>query len=166
MSDCSKCVQGAGALDPELDRVVIALAAERFPAGYDVVADAPSTYDELIAWVGAGNRMQVWSGAADDTIFGAPAVNFAFRAVHDDLHARHRLPFTLAGEAAVAAIHAELTAARAKDATTACRWQALILSDIVGQSLHHLLHGGFPDRQRLFVDRLSSVLLDASAYRR
>ena len=95
------------ALDPEFDRAILQLTAELLPGGFAVADEAPSTLEDLCAWLDSGALLTVWSGASDYTIYGSPEVNAAFRAWHDFVHYQQRSPFTLAGEAAVAWSQAE-----------------------------------------------------------
>ena len=71
------------ALDIQFNAAVLTICNRILPAGYDVAAVAPETYEELIAHLDAGRRMLVYSGGAEQTIYGDPEVNYAFRAWHD-----------------------------------------------------------------------------------
>lgn len=66
---------------------------------YDVLDNAPNTFDELMQYYNDTGRIGVWSGASDATIFNNPASNHAFRAWHDMQHILRLAPFTLEGEA-------------------------------------------------------------------
>src|SRR3712207_4164474 len=88
-------------LDSDLNGAILRIASRLFPDGFDVSPDAPSTFEELKAHLDAGNRMVVWSGGSEKTIYVDPTVNYAFRAWHDWHHWRHSLPFTPDGERAV-----------------------------------------------------------------
>ena len=60
--------------------------------------DAPETFDELVRVSKQRGQIVVWKGESDNTIFGEPEFNWAFRAWHDSAHIRTGAPFTLEGE--------------------------------------------------------------------
>lgn len=108
-------------LSETLNRAVLALAARHWPHGWEpvdfdtqgaiasLIASHDRPLDYVPAWLGPGARFPVFAGASDRTIFGDPAVNYAFRAWHDAWHLRLRAPFTVEGERRVhAAQDAEL----------------------------------------------------------
>jgi hypothetical protein len=66
---------------------------------YSVAEDAPSTYEVLRART---SSLVVYSGASDNTIYGDPRVNYAFRAWHDSLHIRLQAGFSVKDEIRVA----------------------------------------------------------------
>ena len=65
---------------------------------------APISVVDLMAY--RGSRLVVWSGASDDTIFGDRHVNWAFRALHDQLHLLTRIGFSPNEEIELARIQA------------------------------------------------------------
>lgn len=148
------------ALDPEFDRVVVERARTCFPEGYDVVDDAPQTLEEINQLLNSGARMKVWSGASQFTIYGAPEVNFAFRAWHDWTHWKGQFPFNVTGEAATANAQVNELRTVYGDSENTRRWACLIYTEVVGQVLYADINNGtFPGNQRLFVKELSSVLM-------
>lgn len=152
------------ALDWELDEAVVAMAKVVCPSGFDAADEAPSSFAELKAHMQSGQRMRVWSGASDFTIFGSPEVNHASRAWHDYHHYTGGHDFTIPGEAAtVLAQVADLKLAYG-DHAKAKLWRALLFGDIIGLSLYGDLHDGvFPIDQRRFVrDFVRAVLPEAS----
>ena len=74
------------ALYPEFDELVLIMAKRAWPDGYDVSLDAPHTMAQLTREYEKRGRITVYSGASDNTIFGSPDVNIAFRAWHDAAH--------------------------------------------------------------------------------
>lgn len=89
-------------LSTSLNVIVQHMAHKLFPTGYDVGPDAPDSLEALNGQIAQRGRLVVYSGASDNTIFGAPEINHDFRAWHDWTHWRHQLPFTPEGEQQVA----------------------------------------------------------------
>ena len=140
------------ALDIQFNAAVLTICNRILPAGYDVAAVAPETYEELIAHLDAGRRMLVYSGGAEQTIYGDSEVNYAFRAWHDWCHWRGRHDFSLAGERATCAMQgAHLVALYGESAQTTWR-RRILRAEIIGQREYFDRHGEFPDNQRAFVE--------------
>jgi len=107
---------------------------------------APSTYEELAPNAGI---LTVWGGASDNTIYGDPKVNHAFRALHDVLHLRYNLPFTLEGEVSLA----KLQAAQFEGDYV----QEAVFLEVAGQAQYFAEYGKFPDDQVRFIkERLAT----------
>jgi hypothetical protein len=70
-------------LDPNLNAAIIAIVKRLFPHGCDVSDKAPDTYEKLKAHLDARKRLVVYGGGSEHTIYGDPAINYAFRAWHD-----------------------------------------------------------------------------------
>lgn len=135
-------------LNPALNAAVLAIVAKLLPEGFDVANDAPATYEALRAHVADTGRICVWSGASDQTIFGDPAVNYAFRAWHDWVHWRYSLPFTAEGERRVSMIQCrQLRAMRPLSGRDLCYW---VHAEVVGQLEYKARWGSFPEDQRAF----------------
>lgn len=150
-------------VDPTFDEAIRTMVRETLPNGFVVSDDAPSSFRDLCQHLDRAQRMQVWSGASNFTIFGSPEVNFAFRAWHDQCHYTGRYPFTLGGEAETALLQIQQLESRFRDCNHGRRWKALILADVVGQSLFHEVQGQFPENQRRFVNALADLLLEPQA---
>lgn len=69
---------------------------------YTVSALAPSNESDLFN----ATSLVIWSGASDQTIFQDPKVNYAFRALHDSLHLKTRLGFSVEAEIELGRIQA------------------------------------------------------------
>jgi hypothetical protein len=137
--------------DRGFNAAVLHIASRLFPGGFDVSDDAPQTFDALTTQLRGGGRMVVWSGGSERTIFGDPAVNYAFRAWHDWCHWRGRHPFTPAGERACLRAQRRHLLALYGDGPRTRRWIALLTAEVLGQQRHFDRHGRFPDDQRAFV---------------
>ena len=88
--------------------------------------------------------LKIWSGGSENTIFGDPEVNYAFRAWHDWVHITSQLDFSPLNEARVAFIQAAMLPEE---------WtfeRNLILIEVIWQVLHHDATGEFVDDQRDF----------------
>lgn len=89
-------------------------------------------------------NLKIWSGGSENTIFGNPETNYAFRAWHDYIHITKQLDFSPLNEARVAFIQAAILPEE---------WlfeRYLILIEVIGQVLHHDAWGEFVPDQRLF----------------
>lgn len=87
-------------LYPRFNEMVQHAVNQLMPDGFDVT-DNPSdcdTLDKVRRWYETTGRIVVWTGESEQTIFGAPQVNHAFRAWHDYVHVLFGLPFTRNGE--------------------------------------------------------------------
>lgn len=69
---------------------------------YIVKSSAPNNEQDLFNC----GQLVIWSGASDNTIFQDARVNWAFRALHDDLHLKTRLDFTPQAEIELGRIQA------------------------------------------------------------
>ena len=138
-------------LDRGFNAAVLHIANRLFPCGFDVRDKAPETFDALKAQVADGGRMVVWSGGSDQTIFGDPEVNYAFRAWHDWCHLAGNHDFTLEGERAASRMQmVHLIELYGIDARVA-RWCHIINAEVVGQAEHLRDTGEFPKDQMAFV---------------
>lgn len=98
-----------------------------------------------------GTSYPVFGGASGKTIFENPKDNHAFRAWHDRAHYLSDGDFTFGGEVkAFLWQRAELDHHIA-DPTRVAFAGLLLEADVVGQLLHHQMHGDFPTDQRAFV---------------
>lgn len=90
-----------------------------------------------------GERIPVWAGASERTIWSGPRVNYLFRAWHDSVHVAACADFDTAGE---------LETARRQCAQIEGKPERAILwAETAGQVLYHAAHGAFPDDQRRYV---------------
>ena len=98
--------------------------------------------------------LPVWNGAADDTIWGCPGDNYAFRAWHDRAHAICRGDFDANGESATLEVQRDQLGAFCQAAGTPASIReaadALLVAEIRGQVAYHARHGVFPVRQKAF----------------
>lgn len=144
-------------LYPRFNEMVQLAVATLLPYGYDVT-DNPSecdTADKVRRWYEATGRIMVWAGESDNTIFGAPHVNHAFRAWHDYVHVVFGLPFTVDGEHLVMKIQQRQVLTLGAGFTDAERalFCKLLECEIDAQIQHYVTHGEFVRDQRAFAQR-------------
>jgi hypothetical protein len=139
-------------LDIELNRAIVEMAVRLWPEGYDVADNAPQSYEELKARLEAGDRMVVWSGASERTIYADTAVNYAFRAWHDWCHWTGQQPFTPTGEHAVCKIMCTHLKQYYGPTLKTLRWCRIIIAEVWGQQEHFYKYGRYPEDQRAFVE--------------
>jgi hypothetical protein len=140
------------ALDIHFNVAVLTICKRLLPEGYDVAIDAPETYEQLIARLDSGERMLVYSGGSERTIYGDPEVNYAFRAWHDWCHWRGRHDFSYAGERAACEMQGAHLVTVYGDCPRTRRWRRILRAEVIGQREYFDHHGVFPDDQRAFVE--------------
>jgi hypothetical protein len=134
-----------------LRQAILETTTRLLPDGFDVSDSAPQTYEQLKALMDAGNRLRVWAGGSEDTIYKEPYVNYAFRAWHDLCHWRGQFSFTLQGEIATCEMQCrQLLEFYGKNETTH-EWCAVLRAEIVGQALYFQRHKRFPEKQNHFI---------------
>ena len=129
------------------------------PAGYDVGDDAPDSLAALQDHVARTGRILVDSRHSENTIFGCPEHNWAFRAWHDWTHLAIGAEFTLDGELAVA--HRQIQdLCRVFGHNSDTRlWSRYIMAEVYGQACYIRDTGKFPVDQVAFdLDYLKGVL--------
>jgi len=137
------------ALDLGLNHAV-RLMAERYAPRWVAAEEAPNDFETLKEWHKRDGYITVWSGASEDTIFGEPFFNHAFRAWHDAVHLSHNLPFTLEGEKAAAEVQVAQLRANFMPGTVLDRWCEIIRCEVGGQAEHFATTGEFPADQIAF----------------
>ena len=112
---------------------------------YIVKADAPSTETALFNESG----LVIWSGASHGTIYQDERVNWAFRALHDDLHLKTGLSFSVDAEIELGRIQASKY--------TSSLMQDLVFCEVAGQALYFQKTGIFiQDQVQFTVDFLKN----------
>lgn len=148
-----------------LERQIAALCAR--PAPYRIEAlplehGAPDSYAALVEATGPrspipgagaircertgaliGERIPVWSGASERTIWSRPSANHLFRAWHDSHHILLCADFSRDGERRAAEYALSLVHGRAE--------RAILWAETEGQQEYCARWGAFPDAQRDFV---------------
>ena len=137
-------------LDVGFNVAVLQIVSRLFPCGFDVSDNAPDTFEKLQAHYQETGRILVWSGASEQTIFGDPEINYAFRAWHDWRHITESADFSPDGERTVCEKQ-KADIREIFDGAQADRFCALLEAEIIGQLAHEKRYGRFPENQRGFV---------------
>jgi hypothetical protein len=137
--------------DRGFNAALLHIASRLFSEGFDASPDAPDTYETLKAHFDAGKRFVVSSLHSDMTIYGAPEINYAFRAWHDWCHWRGEHHFTLDGETGVCRMQQAQLRAFAGYSGQTESWCDLLYAEVVGQQEYFLRHADFPSNQSAFV---------------
>lgn len=139
-------------IDTSLNVAVLHMASQILPTGFDVADVAPDNWEDLKALLDAGQRLTVWSGGSEKTIFADREVNFAFRAWHDWTHYRGNFDFSPLGEIMTCEQQIRDLAKVYGGGNSVKRWAPILRCEIIGQALHNALTGEFPDDQRAFYE--------------
>lgn len=131
---------------PALDAGLNAAILQMAPA-FSVSDYAPQTMYELAQC----ERLIIWAGGSDQTIYSDPAVNWAFRAWHDSVHLMHldHFTFDLAGE--THACEMQILQLRQRWPSMPERWARIIRAEIIGQAQYLAATGDFPVDQYAFI---------------
>lgn len=133
--------------DIAFNAMVMTMANRCLPVGWDTSEDAPNTYEDLVAHVNKTGRICVWSGDSEQTIFGDPEHNWAFRAWHDYVHYTGKHDFSLEGERDTAYEQVRQMYARYGINGRTVMWAAYILCEVIGQAEYVAEHNDFPKPQ-------------------
>lgn len=108
---------------------------------YIVKDHAPNTFQDLKN----ESSLVIWSGESDVTIYNDPLVNYAFRAMHDNLHLITGLDFSHASEIELGRIQANQF-----DSSIV---QDIVFCEVAGQALYHEKTGLFVSNQVEFTEK-------------
>lgn len=112
---------------------------------YTVKTDAPNTFKDLYNSTG----LVIWSGESDNTIFQDKTVNWAFRALHDNLHLKTLIGFTPEEEIELGRIQASKYTGIMAD---------LVYCEVAGQAEYYLKNGIFvKDQVQFTIDYLKGI---------
>ena len=143
------------AMYPRFNDMVEVVVNALMPDGFDTTDDATvcDTLDKVRSYYHDTWRIIVWTGESDQTIFGAPHINHAFRAWHDWVHAAFDLPFTEDGEHKVMQIqqrHVDTLGAMLFTNEEKSLFYRLLECEIDGQIAEFKRTGDFVKDQRAF----------------
>ncbi len=136
--------------DLAFNAAVMTLANKVCPTGYDISEKAPASLDDLNFAIATTRRITVDSRNSDNTIFGCPEHNWAFRAWHDWTHWITQAPFDLDGELAVAHRQCQDLALVFGHGPQTERWQRYIMAEVYGQACYLNRYGEYPTDQVAF----------------
>lgn len=106
---------------------------------YNVSEFAPSNFKDLYNSTG----LVIWNGASDDTIFNDANVNYAFRALHDQLHLETGIGFSVNEEIELGRIQANQFTGLLAD---------LVYSEVSGQAEYFKINGIFIKDQKQYAE--------------
>lgn len=140
---------------PDFNKLVLAIARDLMPEGWDVIPDAPDTLADLRAYYEEHGRIAVNVESRHGCTIGDPEVHYAFRAWHDLIHVLNadQAVFDLPGEKVAADRHREEIYRRLGYTPESAWYGALIEIEIVAQNAHAIRHGYYPPDQRAFAER-------------
>ncbi len=92
--------------------------------------------------------LKVNSDHSENTIFGYPEVNHAFRAWHDHCHLLANADFSREGERAAAELQIKQMKVFMEGSPVIPVFEKLIYAEVVGQADYFFETGKFPDNQR------------------
>lgn len=119
-------------LDSQLNDAVLYIAGQLVPT-FIVSRNAPSTYPQLKDHMDSGKDMIVFEGGSENTIFGTPEVNYAFRAWHDWCHWKGKFDFSLQGEMETCCFQLQHLHRFYGLTSKTCRWRSILIAEVVGQ---------------------------------
>lgn len=105
---------------------------------YRVADLAPSTERDLFNTSG----LVIWSGASEGTIYGDASVNWGFRALHDALHLKTRMDFSVDAEIELGRIQASQYESDLM--------RELVFAEVAGQAAYYKQNGVFVSDQATF----------------
>lgn len=155
MPSVSNLAMEAEPLYPAFNEMVLLAVNALMPDGFDTTDNEEhcNTHRKLVGYWKATDRILVWSGASDCTIFGDPKVNHAFRAWHDWVHVHYDLPFTPEGEHTVMLIQqrqCDTMGALIFTPDQIQQFWRILEAEIDGQVEHYEKHKEFIADQRTF----------------
>ena len=116
---------------------------------YAPTQDAPNTFPALMQAYRyscvSGDPLPVFNGECEDTIYGSPEANYAFRYMHDVVHVQLGLEFDVADEIAAAKAQRRMLGHLTPEE------ERVFFIDTIGQSLWHTITGDFLENQEVFV---------------
>ena len=142
-------------LCPAFNQLVLAIARDLMPEGWDVIEDAPDTLEELLEYYEKHGRVAVNVESRHGCTVGDPETHYAFRAWHDLIHVLNPIEaaFNLEGEKWAAEKHRQEIYRRLGYTPEAAFFGALIEIEIVAQNAHYLRLGFWPEDPRAFAER-------------
>jgi len=137
-------------LDKGFNAFVMGVANRLFPCGYTVSDNAPADLAQLTKQMDTG-RCVVSSCHSDNTIFGDPEVNWAFRAWHDHCHYRLQASFTMLGECIVAhEMCCDIDNLMGKGCVIGRKYKNYVMEEVIGQYVSMCNNGAYTDVQMDF----------------
>lgn len=137
------------------NQLVLAIARDLMPEGWDVIPNAPDTLEEARDYYLKHGRVAVDVESKHGCTVGDPEAHYAFRAWHDLIHILNpeEAAFTLEGERWAADRHRDEIVKRLGYTPEAAWFGALVEIEIVSQNAFMLRRGEWPADPRGFANR-------------
>jgi hypothetical protein len=103
-------------------------------------------FDAMVYDINYRNKLYVWTGASECTVFGEPVINWKFRAIHDSIHIKNNLDFSAQSELIVNYLQQQIFCF---DGLPEFERQILNI-ETAGQVLYYCKNESFPENQRKF----------------
>lgn len=141
---------------PHLNTAVTMICNILMPEGFDTTADEYKTdsLEKIYQYYRDEGRVLVWTGASDNTIFGDPSVNHAFRAWHDYIHITKGFAFNVQGERLAYLEHCkqiDLYLSHRFNRLDRLHMFRMLDIEVNYQACHMQMWGEFPVDQRAFM---------------
>lgn len=142
-------------LSPGFDQLVLHVAQDLMPQGWDVIENAPDTLAEAIEHYQRTGRVAVSVHSQYGCTVGDKQCHYAFRAWHDLIHVCNpeQATFDLPGEKFCAQVHRQEIYNRFGYTQETAFFGALIEIEIVAQNAFFLSTGNYPANPRAFALR-------------
>lgn len=137
-------------LDEGFNRAILEMVSTYLPGGFDTTGEEMDSFDTLKTLYRNHGKITVNTGYSDQTIFGAPEVNWAFRAWHDYCHLTGNFPFTAFGEWCASYMQIQQLRYHYPSHPQLERWCRLVDIEVNGQVGYYLKHKQFPSNQIQF----------------
>jgi hypothetical protein len=135
--------------DIAFEDMIWRMCIKHFPKWFELSDNPPTSLAELNRIM--PQRMVVWDGGSDHTIFEDRRTNFAFRAWHDWHHWNNQAEFDQEGELACTISQAKELLTDYGDTQQTRKWIEYVACEIMGQLWYSQRHNGqFPVDQRAF----------------
>src|SRR4029077_18194914 len=94
-------------IDTEFNAAVLHMVRLHVPHGYTLTSESMDSFEQMKRAFEESGQIAVNTNYSDSTIFGAAAVNWAFRAWHDSCHLALNADFSPEGEGRAAELQSE-----------------------------------------------------------
>lgn len=134
-------------LDPEFNRVVLEMSKQ---VQYYVSDHEYESFDDMKTSFEKYGYLLINRDNSENTIFGVPYINHAFRAWHDYCHILGGYDFSLSGELVTSQMQCAQMADRFPDHPKLGWWNSILDCEVFGQASYFLDHNEFPSNQYEF----------------
>jgi hypothetical protein len=136
------------ALNPEFNALVLAFASR---ISYTLTDAETQSFEEMKALYKSTGSIPINTGFSDNTIFGNPAINWAFRAWHDYCHLLLDADFSEQGERETCELQIAQMFLALGHTEQAWRFASIIRGEVIGQVLYYQRFQSFPKNQCAFM---------------